>query len=128
MTGGNNGPGGIGNNPNSDYADLALIPGIPSVHFASVYAAGGSAHGRVPINYSGGGWDIAGQIRPIQGGFGDLYSFRVHAPAIPYRSMGKNEIAYQIQRNISGDSMILASAPPVPTNGWLPPALQLPFD
>lgn len=124
----NSGPGGVGNNPESTYADLKLAPGVPSVMAASVYAAGGELHGRTLMNYSGGGWDIAGQIRPIQGGFGDLYSFRVHAPPVPKRMMGANEIAYQIQRNISGDANIAMSAPPVPTNGWLPPALQVPFD
>lgn len=128
MTGGNNGPGGIGNTADSPYADLKLAPGVPSVMFGSVYAAGGQMHGRTPINYSGGGWDIAGQIRPYQGGHPDLYSFRVHAPAIPSRLMGPGEIAYQIQRNISGDWNIYASAPPVPTNGWLPPALQVPLE
>lgn len=127
---GNNGPGGIGNNTSS-YASVKLAPGVPSVMPGDeIYAAGGSLHGRAPMNYGGrinGGWEIAGQIRPIQGGFGDLYSFRVHAPAVPMVSMGANEIAFQIQRRPDQQTWI-ASAPPVPTNGWLPPALSIPFE
>lgn len=129
VSGGNNGPGGIGNNRYNEYAQIGMVPGVPTVQPATVYAAGGSLHGRVPINYSGYmGIDIANLPRPIQGGHGDLYSFRVRAPAVPSRSMGINEIAYQIQRNNSSMDFINGAAPPVPTNGWLPPALSVPFE
>lgn len=126
--GGTAAPGGIGNNP-STWGNISMIPGVPSIQYGAIYAAGGSLHGRTPLMYSGtDDIDIAHQIRPVQGGHPDLYSFRVHAPAVPSRSMGVNEIAYQIQRNISSVDMVGAAAPPVPTNGWLPPALQVPLD
>lgn len=123
--GANNGPGGIGNNPSDPrYNQMGLVPGVPTVQPAVLWGPPG--YGRNLMNYSGHGWNIAGTIYPPQGGHPDLYSFREHAPAIPSRLAGANEIAWQIFRNGTYDEYIQIKAPPVPSAGWVPPGAQLP--
>lgn len=48
----------------------------------------------------------------------DTLSWRVHAPAVPSRYAGYEEIAYQIHRNGTSVEYITLKAPPIPIGGY----------